>query len=98
MCEKMLATFAITQKELEAWNPGMKCMPGQPVPKATLVCVKGGLASPLLLSPLMLQHLTGHRSTCRHLQHPAAAVLAQQQPCFMLGRCFCAWQHQQISH
>lgn len=41
-CDKVLQTFTISQKELETLNPGMKCMPGQPVPRGTLMCVKGG--------------------------------------------------------
>jgi hypothetical protein len=43
-CDKVLQTFSLTPKELETFNPGMKCMPGQPVPRGTLMCVKGGCA------------------------------------------------------
>jgi hypothetical protein len=41
MCDKVFQTFSLTQKDLEALNPGVKCPPGQPVPRGTLMCVKG---------------------------------------------------------
>jgi hypothetical protein len=42
MCDKVFSTFTLSQKELESLNPGMTCMPGQPVPRGSLMCVKGG--------------------------------------------------------